>query len=274
MTCAPIGTAHLSANPALTPQESRPIIAGPSSSTATFRRLGPKQPFSQPESPSLIRPRSVVHSPTIHSRPTLLVLDSEPTLRPLDSSVRERKPAAQPGSPAGPMPHPSVMDSGPPAQRTASGSRRFSPANSPLATLPVLPADNTAPPSPIPLTPTLSLRASSPSEHKGSTAASPRVNASPAPRSSSPSPIPAPPLLAPATLPAWKAPYRQGFQPKGAYRVLTDEFLSARNRRTDGQRGEERRLERRLEKVRPNLLGLIEGMLNKKPSRRVRPIAD
>jgi len=60
--------------------------------------------------------------------------------------------------------------------------------------------------------------------------------------------------------------YRPGFQPKGTYRVRTDEFAAARGRKKDGKSGsssikageeskartelESQRLERRLEKVR------------------------
>ena len=45
------------------------------------------------------------------------------------------------------------------------------------------------------------------------------------------------------------APYRPGFQPKGVYRPLTDEFLEVRRSRRDIDRVEQTRLERRLEKL-------------------------
>jgi rabenosyn-5 len=45
------------------------------------------------------------------------------------------------------------------------------------------------------------------------------------------------------------APYRPGFQPKGVYRPLTDEFLEFRRSRRDIGRVEQTRLERRLEKL-------------------------
>ncbi|THH20687.1 hypothetical protein EW146_g711 [Bondarzewia mesenterica] len=45
------------------------------------------------------------------------------------------------------------------------------------------------------------------------------------------------------------APYRPGFQPKGVYRPLTDEFLVARRALHDVGRVERTRLERRLEKL-------------------------
>lgn len=45
------------------------------------------------------------------------------------------------------------------------------------------------------------------------------------------------------------APYRPGFQPKGVYRLLTDEFLEVRRSRRNIGRVEQTRLERRLEKL-------------------------
>ena len=45
------------------------------------------------------------------------------------------------------------------------------------------------------------------------------------------------------------APYRPGFQPKGVYRPLTDEFLKLRQSRHVNGRVEQTRLERRLEKL-------------------------
>ncbi|KAF9052669.1 FYVE zinc finger-domain-containing protein [Panaeolus papilionaceus] len=55
--------------------------------------------------------------------------------------------------------------------------------------------------------------------------------------------------------PAMSAPYRAGFQPRGVYRPLTDEFLQTRRAKRDGdgekrlQRVERTKLERRLEKL-------------------------
>ena len=45
------------------------------------------------------------------------------------------------------------------------------------------------------------------------------------------------------------APYRAGFQPKGVYRSHTDQFLESRARKRESGRVEQRRLERRLDKV-------------------------
>jgi rabenosyn-5 len=45
------------------------------------------------------------------------------------------------------------------------------------------------------------------------------------------------------------APYRPGFQPKGVYRPLTEEFISARRNHRDVGRVERTKLERRFEKL-------------------------
>ncbi len=79
------------------------------------------------------------------------------------------------------------------------------------------------------------------------------------PSSSSQSPTPAasassvtspsPPSTRTSTPVRSSAPYRPGFQPKGVYRPLTDEFLEVRRSRRDIGRVEQTRLERRLEKL-------------------------
>jgi hypothetical protein len=65
-----------------------------------------------------------------------------------------------------------------------------------------------------------------------------------APASRSATPVPTPPQRA-----GGNAPYRAGFQPKGVYRSHTDEFLESRARKRESGRVEQRRLERRLDKV-------------------------
>ncbi|KAF9532299.1 hypothetical protein CPB83DRAFT_847611 [Crepidotus variabilis] len=69
-------------------------------------------------------------------------------------------------------------------------------------------------------------------------------------------PLPSPQLAAPQPTATRKpAPYRPGFQPRGVYRPLTDEFLEIRKRKRDGEgeggmkRVERTKLERRLEKL-------------------------
>ena len=66
-----------------------------------------------------------------------------------------------------------------------------------------------------------------------------------------PSPVtsPSPSSVRTSTLVRSPAPYRPGFQPKGAYRPLTDEFLEVRRSHRDSGRVEQTRLERRLEKL-------------------------
>jgi rabenosyn-5 len=73
-----------------------------------------------------------------------------------------------------------------------------------------------------------------PSQHASSTT----------PASRSATPVSTPPRA------SGNAPYRAGFQPKGVYRSHTDVFLESRTRKRESGRVEERRLERRLDKVR------------------------
>lgn len=65
----------------------------------------------------------------------------------------------------------------------------------------------------------------------------------------SPATSPSPTSVRPSTLTRSPAPYRPGFQPKGVYRPLTDEFLEVRRSHRDSGRVEQTRLERRLEKL-------------------------
>ena len=67
--------------------------------------------------------------------------------------------------------------------------------------------------------------------------------------SASPVPSPSPSSTRTSTPVRQSAPYRPGFQPKGVYRPLTDEFLELRRSRRDVGRVEQTRLERRLEKL-------------------------
>ncbi|KAI9466288.1 FYVE zinc finger-domain-containing protein [Lactarius psammicola] len=69
------------------------------------------------------------------------------------------------------------------------------------------------------------------------------------PAASSPAVSPSPSSVRNGTFVRSPAPYRPGFQPKGVYRPLTDEFLEARRSHRDSGRVEQTRLERRLEKL-------------------------
>lgn len=57
------------------------------------------------------------------------------------------------------------------------------------------------------------------------------------------------PTSTPSAAAAFKTTYRPGFQPKGVYRPLTDDFLASRKRSRDAGRIELTRLERRFEKL-------------------------
>ena len=72
----------------------------------------------------------------------------------------------------------------------------------------------------------------------------PHTSAAPSPTTS-----PSPSSVRTSTLVRFSAPYRPGFQPKGVYRPLTDEFLEVRRSHRDSGRVEQTRLERRLEKL-------------------------
>ncbi|KAH9063357.1 FYVE zinc finger-domain-containing protein [Lactarius vividus] len=69
------------------------------------------------------------------------------------------------------------------------------------------------------------------------------------PAAPSPAISPSPSSVRTSTFVRSPAPYRPGFQPKGVYRPLTDEFLEARRSHRDSGRIEQTRLERRLEKL-------------------------
>ncbi|EJD02379.1 uncharacterized protein FOMMEDRAFT_168848 [Fomitiporia mediterranea MF3/22] len=84
----------------------------------------------------------------------------------------------------------------------------------------------------------------------------PKPAASPASVSTTPSRVQSPmppstPSSSTTTTPALerKAAYRPGFQPKGVYRPLTDDFLASRKRARDAESLELTRLERRFEKL-------------------------
>ncbi|KAL5489842.1 PEP7 [Sanghuangporus weigelae] len=117
-----------------------------------------------------------------------------------------------------------------------------------------------APPAPPPKSTSPSLSASpSPGTGPTSSAASQSISATSS-RVQSPSPLPynTPTFSAssttsvpstPTSTGMYKAVYRPGFQPKGVYRPLTDEFLALRKRARDRARIELTRLERRFEKL-------------------------
>ena len=161
----------------------------------------------------------------------------------------------------------------PPASASAS-SRLASPAPlpaAPLATTPLshteeapaapLPPSKGPTPSPTPSTPHKALpvvpqtqmtppeRPVSLPRHAGHTPTHSNtlpvhLPSSSAPISRSTTPVSTPPQRA-----SGSTPYRAGFQPKGVYRLHTDEFLESRARKREIGKVEQRRLERRLDKV-------------------------
>ena len=88
----------------------------------------------------------------------------------------------------------------------------------------------------------------------------PHTSAAPSPTAS-----PSPTSVRTGTLARSSAPYRPGFQPKGVYRPLTDEFLEVRRSHRDSGRVEQTRLERRLEKL--INLHFVEGTDKRAPAR-------
>ncbi|EIN07506.1 hypothetical protein PUNSTDRAFT_144973 [Punctularia strigosozonata HHB-11173 SS5] len=200
--------------------------ASPSRRTSTFRRLAPTPSGRSPLPSSPLRPASTLPSSTLHP-PTLgshARVASASSLRHFDQPLRPAQPRSR---------------------LTSSSSVASSLAPSPSATL-TSPAGPSTAPTPRSRPQSAEIHAPPPrtvSLHpSASTSASP---SSASPSTLSPSPSPAP---LPASRPA-QAPYRPGFQPKGVYRPLTDEFLEARKRARDAGRIERTRLERRLEKL-------------------------
>ncbi|KLO14693.1 hypothetical protein SCHPADRAFT_302337 [Schizopora paradoxa] len=82
-----------------------------------------------------------------------------------------------------------------------------------------------------------------------STGQSPSPPRPPSPRSNISSPRMQSPVPSGASASSSRAVYRPGFQPKGVYRPLTDDFLSIRKEKREVGRVERTRLERRLEKL-------------------------
>ncbi|KAF8319345.1 hypothetical protein DL93DRAFT_2225285 [Clavulina sp. PMI_390] len=269
--------------PSSLPNESPPVSrptftssSSTSSSGSTFRRLGPRaSAFSQPATSSPLRPRDSVPDTALAESPELA---PEP---PLAAS------AEVPAATSSDVPRPPPKDEPVPSHQESSGPPVLpelpdvlaGPASSATLELsaPTSPSISTPDAKSLsrqlsPIPPTQALPEAIIHSPKPSTAPSPALAPvrSPIPISSpSPNPVPVPFLPSPSLTPAAatpsppplpasspapasqiRAPYRPGFQPKGAYRVLTSEFVAARDKRANPQqRGEERRIERRLEKL-------------------------
>ncbi|KAF8636575.1 hypothetical protein AX17_003386 [Amanita inopinata Kibby_2008] len=207
-------------------QSTEPLAAGSSTPkvSSTFRRV-PHRVSRSALPPSPLSSRSI-HSP-VHSRNPSTTSSSSPfpaTSSPVPVDRRQ--------STSGPTIHSDVSYAVNPAVPSsemplAVTERRHRPSSR-SADAPCLPS----------VTPTF------PSQYNGST-----VN--------SRSALTTPTNSRPATPPIIRssAPYRVGFQPKGVYRPLTDDFIAIRRLKHDGEgpsaikRVERTKLERRLEKL-------------------------
>jgi hypothetical protein len=204
----------------------RPVFTTLPPGGSTFRRVGVSKLDSSPASPSPLRPR-------VASRRPPLILGT-PSTTPAESIVSRQLPGSStstnaktsPGSQLTSLPEPTPTPPPAPSLPEATTSRNSTP-------LPSLPSSRSETPPVI-------------------TAAN--LN-TPSVLSKSPSPAPRLTAAAPSAA-TQKAPYRPGFQPRGAYNDRTDEFIGTRNSRPNLQRGEERRLERRLEKVNSKVHGV------------------
>lgn len=227
------------------PPRSRQI----SHSNSTFRHV--------PARASPLRRSSAVPPPFgSHTHPPSPLVPGSPTLTPTSSQMRTRTIGATAkvhDFSSSALPSPSVHD----AQNQVSSSMSLPALSRPVA--PSLLSSSSSLRSLKPTTGDLSAPVPPPK----STSASPSPAQSPLP-SASPS---RPPTSLPSTsststiqhsIPTATssrsatvrtAPYRHGFQPKGVYGIRTDEFLEARRTKRDVARIEDRRLERRLEKV-------------------------
>ncbi|KAF8328881.1 FYVE zinc finger-domain-containing protein [Cantharellus anzutake] len=188
----------------------------PLKSRSTFRRIGMRN--SQPPTPSPLRP---------------ITMSTSTSFRTLTaaSARGSRNENSIPGSPSGPnasLPV-SAIDSSPKlngGEHFNSPATPSSPKPSPSVSPSPKPLDAPlppTPPSPLPLVMPPDTNASS-SQPSTSQTAEPKVT-------------------------RVAAPYRPGFQPKGVYRHRTEEFCALRDSGTGQRKSEERRIERRLEKM-------------------------
>ncbi|KZT53976.1 hypothetical protein CALCODRAFT_474016, partial [Calocera cornea HHB12733] len=245
------GSPPLAPTPAQAPSNpDRPPTARPSS---TFRhvplRAKPSHVPSplRPGPPPVTRSFQLVSSPPLSAGAPASAGRAEPGRATSQPHVQQLlRPQPQPGAPSAPAPptpakdlpthahaHPLPITVG----RSPSGSVLLSP---PSSSAPTPSNMHSRPPS----------RALSPSPSPAPSQAPPISSPSPGPSSGSTGAISAS-FQSQQSQPAQhrQTPYRAGFQPKPLYRLRTDEFLEVRNRLSDERKGEDRRLERRLEKL-------------------------
>ena len=239
------------ASPAATPG------AGPTGTV--FRALGPST-----GSPPLASPApGAVHTPSrtftlSQQARTSSPLASSSIFTPATSGALPVIPIGQRGGTAIPASASSRLTSPAPTQPSTSPSSRSAEApaapqppskgpmpsltpSTPQKTLPTVPQTQTTPPE----------RPVSLPRHAGHTPTHSNtlpvhLPSSSAPISRSATPVSTPPQPQRAS---GSTPYRAGFQPKGVYRSHTDELLEFRARKRENGRVEQRRLERRLDKV-------------------------
>jgi rabenosyn-5 len=227
--------------------------SSPSRRTSTFRRvpLNPNARSPLPSSP--LRPASALPSSPL--RPpgagSQSRLPSSSSVRQFDQPARPTQPRSRLASsssvassivPSGASsPAPTSVSSAPYQPRSRPQSAEFHPPPRTVSlSVPQLAPSRSTLGGPSPSA------ASTPSSTPAP-ALPPSTGAPPPSTGAASSPAPAPLSRASSSRP--QAPYRPGFQPKGVYRPLTDDFLAARKRARDVGRIDRTRLERRLEKL-------------------------
>ncbi|KZO97713.1 FYVE-domain-containing protein [Calocera viscosa TUFC12733] len=217
--------------PAPTTPERPNISARPSS---TFRHVPLRAKPSHVPSPLRPGPPPVTRSFQVVSTPPPSagagrLEPGRAISQPHVQQLRPQPAAAPSAPPPAPAPPPKDLPTQPlpiPFGRSASGTILLSPPSSSAPTTSMVPSPNRT------------------------------LSPSPAPSLAPTSPVPIPPATAPMSasfqtqqVQHRQTPYRAGFQPKPLYRLRTEEFLEVRNRLSDERKGDDRRLERRLEKL-------------------------
>ncbi|KIM21735.1 hypothetical protein M408DRAFT_301403 [Serendipita vermifera MAFF 305830] len=221
---------------------SSPLGSGPFTNHSSFA-LGPQsRPSTAAGSTSHFRPRTTSALSAASPR----VLDFSPGQSPLPSPSAN---GAQPSFPSSPSLQAQARPSMGSSLSSSSSVGAFSPSKSPHSTPAEIasPSKGTSAPPSAPSSPSRPPISPSPSPNPGSSAL---------PSGSSTSTVQAPRPRVMSSNAASRtssnvgsAPYRHGFQPKGVYGLRTDEFLELRRTKRDLSRIEDRRLERRLEKL-------------------------
>ncbi|KAF7978690.1 hypothetical protein HWV62_44947 [Athelia sp. TMB] len=233
------GTSATGARPLLPSSPLRPSSTLPPAhsrnSSANSIQMLRQEPATQPQRPLAGQTRSRFTSlSSVHSQRQPAVDEDRP-LPSLGAISSHAFPLTQHHTPANSQPPsrtPSYqvrVESPAPPSRTHSLSNSLAP---PLPPKPYSPATSPTPPSASSLAPSPAI-SPAPSQH-GRPPASSRPSATSGTGTGTG---------------AGSAPYRPGFQPKGVWRPLTEDFMAARVAHLDVGRVERRKLERRLEKL-------------------------